>query len=143
MLESCDLREDSKRRSELIKTILTIITDYICSQRRFEYLPANAWTTPICKYAKQTNFKVTKWSVSLLRGLRDMMSASWFSQAIEMAGTISVPKSTHKIKMVDNGNGTPIVMKARKGEISGMLEDYYNSKNLTFQRKKVDLIIVL
>ena len=53
-----------------------------------------------------------------------------------MAGTISVPKSTHRIKMVDNGNGTPIVMKARKGEISGMLEDYYNSKNLTFQRKK-------
>ena len=52
------------------------------------------------------------------------MSASWFSQAMEMAGTISVPKSTHKIKMVDNGNGTPIVMKARKGEISGMLEDY-------------------
>ena len=28
-----------KKRNELIKIILTIITDYICSQRRFEYLP--------------------------------------------------------------------------------------------------------
>ena len=113
-----------QKRNEPVKTMLTIITATFAHSVAFEYLPANAWTTPICKYAKQTNFKVTKWSVSLLRGLRDIMSASWFSQAIEMAGTISVPKSTHKIKMVDNGNGTPIVMKARKGEISGMLEDY-------------------
>ena len=52
-----------------------------------------------------------------------MMSASAFSHAIEMAGIMSVPRSTHRMRMVERGRGTWMVMNARKGEISGMLEE--------------------
>mmetsp|Transcript_88069 Transcript_88069/g.179922 ORF Transcript_88069/g.179922 Transcript_88069/m.179922 type:complete len:259 (-) Transcript_88069:2420-3196(-) len=52
-----------------------------------------------------------------------MISASARSQAMEMAGTISVPKSMHRINTVLRGSGVRTVMKHRKGAISGMLED--------------------
>jgi len=40
-----------------------------------------------------------------------------------MAGTISVPKSMQRISTVERGRGTWKIMKNRKGEISGMLEE--------------------
>ena len=39
-----------------------------------------------------------------------------------MAGTMSVPKSIHRMVMVPSGRGMSSRMKNRKGEISGMLE---------------------
>lgn len=40
----------------------------------------------------------------------------------EMAGFMSVPKSTHRMSMVDSGSGMARTMKARKGVTSGMFE---------------------
>jgi hypothetical protein len=48
-LKAVNLREDNKKRNEPIKTILTIITDYICSLRRFEYLPSRKSTSTAFK----------------------------------------------------------------------------------------------
>ena len=39
-----------------------------------------------------------------------------------MAGTMSVPKSIHRMVMVPSGRGMSSRMKNRKGEISGMFE---------------------
>mmetsp|Transcript_105942 Transcript_105942/g.257362 ORF Transcript_105942/g.257362 Transcript_105942/m.257362 type:complete len:248 (-) Transcript_105942:2817-3560(-) len=52
-----------------------------------------------------------------------MMSASLPSHAIEMAGTISVPRSMQRMRTVDSGSGIPTVMKLRNGDISGMLDE--------------------
>lgn len=41
---------------------------------------------------------------------------------MEIAGTMSVPKSMHKMVMVPRGRGMSNRMKNKKGEISGMLE---------------------
>ena len=38
-----------------------------------------------------------------------------------MAGTMSVPRSIHRMVMVPSGSGMLAVMKMRNGEISGML----------------------
>ena len=51
-----------------------------------------------------------------------MMSASASSYAIEIAGTMSVPKSIAKISTVDNGIGVRNTIQHKKGEISGILE---------------------
>mmetsp|Transcript_33773 Transcript_33773/g.77913 ORF Transcript_33773/g.77913 Transcript_33773/m.77913 type:complete len:286 (-) Transcript_33773:366-1223(-) len=52
-----------------------------------------------------------------------MMSASFSSQAMEMAGTMSVPRSMHRMSTVERGRGVWMVMKTRKGAISGMLDE--------------------
>ena len=41
---------------------------------------------------------------------------------MEIAGTMSVPKSIHRMVTVPRGRGTSARMKRRKGEISGMFE---------------------
>lgn len=51
-----------------------------------------------------------------------MMSSSGFSYANAIAGTISVPRSMHKINTVVSGNGTEKIMKKMNGQISGMFE---------------------
>lgn len=51
-----------------------------------------------------------------------MMSDSACSYAKEMAGTMSVPKSMHKMVTVPSGRGQLKMMKNKNGEISGMLE---------------------
>ena len=51
-----------------------------------------------------------------------MMSFSACSYAREMAGTMSVPKSIHRIVMVPRGRGMSSRIKNKKGEISGMFE---------------------
>jgi hypothetical protein len=40
-----------------------------------------------------------------------------------MAGTISVPKSTHKIITVESGSGIWKIINIRKGAISGILDE--------------------
>ena len=54
---------------------------------------------------------------SLLRGMRRMMSASASSQAMEMAGTMSVPRSMQRMRRVESGSGMPMQMYERKGAI--------------------------
>jgi hypothetical protein len=41
---------------------------------------------------------------------------------MEMAGTMSVPRSMQRMVTVPRGRGTSARMNSRKGEISGMLE---------------------
>lgn len=50
-----------------------------------------------------------------------MMSLSAASYASEIAGTMSVPRSIHRIVMVPSGRGTSAIMNSKNGEISGML----------------------
>ena len=57
-----------------------------------------------------------------MRGGRFMMSASASSYAIEMAGTMSVPRSMAKIKTVERGMGVRNTIQQRNGEISGMFD---------------------
>mmetsp|Transcript_10974 Transcript_10974/g.26519 ORF Transcript_10974/g.26519 Transcript_10974/m.26519 type:complete len:210 (-) Transcript_10974:1274-1903(-) len=52
-----------------------------------------------------------------------MMSDSAFSYAREIAGTISVPKSMHRMRIVVSGRGIDKMIKIRNGVISGMFED--------------------
>jgi hypothetical protein len=42
---------------------------------------------------------------------------------MEIAGTMSVPKSIARISTVERGNGSFPVMNSRNGKISGMLEE--------------------
>ena len=56
------------------------------------------------------------------RSHRFMMSASASSYAIEIAGTMSVPRSIAKIKTVDNGMGVRNTIQHKNGLISGILE---------------------
>ncbi len=56
------------------------------------------------------------------RGSLFMMSFSACSYAREMAGTMSVPRSMHRMVMVPSGRGMSHRMNNRKGEISGMLD---------------------
>ena len=58
-------------------------------------------TNPWCTYAWKISFFVTSRSTCEFRGGRFIMSLSAFSQASEMAGTMSVPRSTNRIKIVD------------------------------------------
>ena len=51
-----------------------------------------------------------------------MMSDSGFSEAILIAGIMSVPRSIANMRKVVNGSGIANIMNARKGVISGMLD---------------------
>ena len=51
-----------------------------------------------------------------------MMSASASSYAMEMAGTMSVPRSIARISTVDRGIGVRKTIQQRKGEISGIFD---------------------
>ena len=56
------------------------------------------------------------------RSHRFMMSASASSYAIEIAGTMSVPRSIAKIKTVDNGMGVRNTIQHKNGLISGIFD---------------------
>lgn len=54
---------------------------------------------------------------------------------MEMAGTMSVPRSMARMRTVDSGGGVPRVMKQMKGEISGFAQD--TTRHQRYRRKRV------
>mmetsp|Transcript_12871 Transcript_12871/g.22076 ORF Transcript_12871/g.22076 Transcript_12871/m.22076 type:complete len:234 (-) Transcript_12871:171-872(-) len=74
-------------------------------------------------YEKNTITRGTMRSLCAFRGGLFIMSDSDFSYANEMAGIMSVPKSMHKINVVDTAAGMPKITKIKNGVDSGMLDE--------------------